>query len=69
MKKIAVICLLLLSSCCGIDTVAERKNLALAQRCADGWFQGLPINEEDKRLVTNALEDWRKAVEAAEGKK
>lgn len=69
MKKIAVVCLFLLSSCCGIDTAAERKNLALAQRCADGWFQGLPINEEDKRLVTNALEDWRKAVEAAEGKK
>jgi hypothetical protein len=69
MKKIAVVCLLLLSSCCGIDTAADRKNLALAERCADGWFQDLPVTEEDQRLVRNALQDWRNAIEAAEGKK
>lgn len=69
MKKLSITLLLLLAGCSHLDTVAERKNHALAQRCADGWFKGLEFTEHDKQLVQGALDDWMRVIEAAEGKK
>lgn len=52
---------LLMPSCSGVDPVrhrAERASHALAVRCADGWFQGLPNTPDDQRLVRQSLDDW-----------
>jgi len=68
MKKLTIILLFLLAGCSHIDTVAERKNHALAQRCADGWFKGLAFTESDRLLVQSALDDWKRVIEFAEGK-
>jgi len=63
--------LLVLTGCCGVDHVrlrSDKANLALAEKCAEGWFQGQPVSVEDQRLVRNALEDWRKRIALEEGK-
>ena len=52
---------LLLPSCSGVDPIryrAERASHALAVRCAEGWFQGLPNTPDDQRLVRQSLDDW-----------
>lgn len=56
-----LVVLLLLASCSGVDTVryrAERASHALAVRCADGWFKGLPSTPDDQRLVRQSLDYW-----------
>lgn len=62
---------LLMLACCacaaGPDPVrlaAEKANLALAERCADGWFRGLPFAPHDEQLVRQAFADWRRSLEA-----
>lgn len=75
MKKIAVTLLLtsLLSSCCGgpdpVRVRAEKASLALAKRCADGWFMGLPVTAEDEALVRKSLADWESRLLTDEGVK
>lgn len=61
--------LLCLTSCAGPDPLrlkSERANHALAERCADGWFQALPHTPEDERLVRGSLDDWDRALAADE---
>lgn len=61
--------LALLSSCQGPDLVrlrAERAGYELARRCADGWFQRLPVTPDDERLVRQSLADWDRSLQADE---
>jgi hypothetical protein len=70
MKKMLPL-MLVLAGCCGTDHVrlrSDKANLALAEQCAEGWFTGKPVSDEDKRLVSNALSDWRKRIAAEEAK-
>lgn len=58
-----------LSACSGPNPVrlrAERANHALAVRCADGWFRGLPFTPHDEQLVRQALADWDRSLQAEE---
>ncbi len=68
MKTCILAALLLLAGCAGgpdpIRLQSERASHALATRCADGWFQGLPWTPEDERLVRLSLADWQRAIEA-----
>lgn len=70
MKRIAALCVLFLASCApSADWVrleAEKANLKLAKRCADGWFQALPFTPDDQRLVEAAFADWQRSIEAEE---
>lgn len=68
-KWASVALLALLVACQGPDPVrlrSERANHALAARCAQGWFDGLPFAEHDKMLVGKALNDWDAALKADE---
>lgn len=59
----------ILTACQGPDPIrlrAERANHKLAERCAEGWFNGLPVTEHDKLLVNKALDDWDRALKADE---
>lgn len=61
--------LLCLAGCSGPDALrlkSERANHALAERCADGWFQALPHTPDDERIVRKALDDWDGALAADE---
>lgn len=70
MKKAVclILPLLLATACCGgpdpVRHRAELTSLALAKRCADGWFQGLPKTAEDERLVRQSLADWESRLAA-----
>ncbi len=69
MKLLTLIALLALASCQGPDPIrlrSERANLALAKRCADGWFNGLPWAPHDRVLVEKAFDDWDRALKADE---
>lgn len=58
-----------LCSCQGPDPIrlkSERANWALMQRCADGWFQGLPATPHDQQLVRDAAARWDAALKADE---
>jgi hypothetical protein len=58
-----------LCACQGPDPIrlrSERANLALAQRCAEGWFTGLPWTEHDRMLVLQSFGDWERALAADE---
>lgn len=68
-KWATIVVAFLLVACSGPDAVrirAERANLTLAQRCADGWFQALPWTPHDEQLVRAALADWDRALAADE---
>jgi hypothetical protein len=57
------------AACQGPDAIrlrSERANHALAARCAEGWFAGLPWTEHDKALVIQAFADWDAALKADE---
>lgn len=59
--------LILLASCQGPDPVryqAERASHALAARCADGWFSGLPAPLVDQELVRKSLDDWARRLDS-----
>lgn len=62
--------LVILTSCAGgpdqIRLRAEKTSHALATRCADGWFGGLPWTPEDQRLVRQSLDDWASRLAADE---
>ncbi len=70
MKKILLCAMCLLASCGGgpdpIRLRQERAVHRLAGRAFDGWFQGLPFTEEDKRLSYEALGDWDASLKAEE---
>ena len=66
---LALLLLPLLTCCSGPDQLrlrSERANHALAARCAQGWFTGLPWTETDRTLVTRSLDDWDRALKADE---
>jgi hypothetical protein len=68
-RVLAAVALFALASCQGPDPVrlaSERANWKLTQRCADGWFGGLPFTAQDERVVRGALDDWDKALTADE---
>lgn len=59
----------LLCSCQGPDVIrlrADRAGHELAQRCADGWFRGLPFTADDERVVRQSLVDWDASLAADE---
>jgi hypothetical protein len=70
MKTIVIALLAFAASCQGgpdpIRLRSERANHAVAARCAQGWFTGLPWTEHDKMLVEKALSDWDLALKADE---
>ena len=69
MKLCALAALSLLVACQGPDPIrlrSERANLALAKRCANGWFSALPFTADDMRLVQQAFDDWDLALQADE---
>lgn len=69
MKNAFLLLLLLLPACVAHDPVriqADRANLALATRLADGWFGSLPHSPDDVRLVRAALADWSVRLDAEE---
>jgi len=56
-------------ACQGPDPIrvrAERDSHALAQRCAAGWFQGLPWTPHDRELVEKSLADWDRRLKSDE---
>ena len=60
---------LLCGACQGPDRVrvtAERASYRLAERCADGWFRGLPVPPGDEQLVRNSLADWDRRLKSDE---
>ncbi len=61
-KRFTIVSLAILASCAGgpdpIRYTAEAASYKLAVRCADGWFQGLPVVPADQTLVANSLADW-----------
>jgi hypothetical protein len=64
---LAVLAALLAAACQGPDPVryrAERDSHALAQRCADGWFRGLPFTPHDQELVQKSLDDWKRRLDS-----
>ena len=68
-RTLIVLVLALLASCKGPDHVriaSDRANLALAKRCADGWFLDLPFVAQDAELVRKAIGDWERALNADE---
>lgn len=69
LRRFVALAAILLASCQGPDLVriqSERANWALATRCADGWFQSLPFDVDDERIVRDALADWDEALKADE---
>lgn len=67
--SLLAVCCAVLPSCAGPDAVrlaSERANWRLAKTCAEGWFQGSPVVEHDKKLVRDSLADWNRALEADE---
>lgn len=68
-QTVIVLLLAMLASCAGPDRVriaSDRANLALAKRCADGWFLAIPFVAQDAELVRKALDDWERALNADE---
>lgn len=67
MKHTLLVAALALSSCCGVDQArlrADQANLALAKRCAEGWIEAQPIDQQDAALVRQALADWERRLQA-----
>lgn len=69
-RRLPLLLLLLLPACAGgpdpLRLRAEKASHALATRCADGWFAGLPWTPEDQRLVRQSLDDWASRLAADE---
>jgi hypothetical protein len=62
-------CICMAPACVGPDPVrvrAERASHALAARCADGWFRGLPFMPHDEELVRRSLDDWARRLDSDE---
>jgi len=70
MTRLTLLACLALCACAGgpdpVRLASDRANLALATRCADGWFRALPFVADDERLVRAALADWQRRIESDE---
>lgn len=70
LRIVLALCAGVLASCSGgpnaARVLAERKSHALAVRCAEGWFQGLPFTVDDQRIVEASLLDWHESLATEE---